>query len=132
MSAQFPCFDNIPPHLSLLPPPGGFSREDAFDLFTRYGDNPLFPSAGLFSWLHPIDRIGPDSPRPYERLPVGDPQFPDGGIYIPDFMYEAGKQGRMNSGTSPYYSQGRMLMNAMGVASPVPQERYGYEAVPAW
>lgn len=57
-------------------------------------------------------------------------------------MYEAGKEGRMNSRTSPYYSQGRMLMNAMGIEPLVPLDHSGYEpvnkaypsyeAVPVW
>ena len=122
MSAQFPGYDNPAVLPSLMPPSGGFSPEESQALYETYmpfGINPFY------YWIHPLDRLGPDSPRPFQKMP-------NGNTYIPDFMYEAMREGRIRRARGPYVSQGRALMDAMGVEAPVPQDRYGYEAVPAW
>lgn len=123
MSAQFPGYDNPAVLPSLIPPAGGFSPEESNALYEAYmplGMNPLF-----YYWTHPLDRLGPDSPRPFQKMP-------NGNTYIPDFMYEAMREGRIRRARGPYVSQGRALMDVMGVETPVPQDYYGYEAAPAW
>ena len=128
MSAQFPGYDDLAILPSLMPPSGGFSPEQERALYEAYMPFGMYQSAGvnpIYNWVHPIDRLGPDSPLPFQRMP-------DGSTYIPDFMYEAMREGRIRQARGPYASQGRALMDAMGVEAPVPQDRYGYEAVPAW
>lgn len=128
MSAQFPGYDSTVMLPSLTPLSGGFSPEQARALYEAYMPFGMYQSAGvnpIYNWVHPIDRLDPDSPLPFQRMP-------NGGTYIPDFMYEAMQEGRIRQAQDPYVSQGRALMDAMGVASPVPQDRYGYEAAPAW
>ena len=128
MSAQFTGYDNSAVFPSLMPPAGGFSPEESQALYETYMPFGMYQSTGvnpIYNWVHPIDRLGPDSPLPFQRMP-------NGGTYIPDFMYEAMQEGRIRQAQSPYASQGRALMDAMGVETPVPQDYYGYEAVPAW